>query len=60
MSDLSDLDLGVVSITQDADGIISINHDGMDEQRALWMLESARFLLLSWYWLQESDDEDEE
>lgn len=55
--DLTALDLRVVTVTEDEHGIVQINHAGMDEARALWLLESAKHLILNGYWF--SDDEDE-
>lgn len=58
MDELADLDLRVVTITEEpGSGLVMFNHDGMSPERALWLLESARFLMLSEYWYGEDDDE---
>lgn len=54
------LDLRVVSITEDDTGELHINHDGMDERDALWILESAKTILLNRYWFEESEDDEDE
>lgn len=52
-----DFKLRVLTITEDEYGIIAINHAGMSEMRALWLLDSAKHLILTGYWGADDDDE---
>ncbi len=60
---IADLDIKVVSVTEDDNGAIHLDHRGMDETQALWLLESAKHLILNGYWFDtedtEGDDDDE-
>lgn len=58
---LAGLDLGVLTITEDPEegGVLALNYDGMTDERALFLLESAKFLILYGYWFgTEPEDED--
>lgn len=52
--------LRVLTITEDDEGIVAINHHGMNEARALWLLESAKYMILSGYWDHHDDDDDDD
>jgi hypothetical protein len=54
------LDIKVVSITEDEDGAIHLDHRGLDECQALWLLESARHLILNGYWFNDEETEDDD
>lgn len=55
-----DFKLRIVTITEDESGVIAINHAGMSEMRALWLLESARHMILTDYWGGNDQDEDQD
>jgi len=57
---IAELDIKVVSVTEDDNGAIHLNHSGMDECQALWLLESAKHLILNGYWFDTEDTEDED
>jgi hypothetical protein len=59
--ELDGLDLAVVTITEEPDtGRIAFNHEGMSMERTLWLLESAKTLLLNGYWYDDEDEDDED
>lgn len=52
-------ELRLVTVLEDDDGMVHVNHEGIDEMHALWLLESAKHILLASYWDNHDEDEDD-
>lgn len=58
--DLTELDIEVVTITCDGDGVVTFDAGGIDASRAVFLLRSAEFMLMNDHWFGTDEDEDED
>lgn len=49
--------LYILTVLEDDEGMVHLNYDGLEAQHALWLLESAKHILLDNYWSEEVEDE---
>lgn len=60
LADLSDLDLQVVTVTCDANGIVAVDGGDAPIQTVVFMLASAQHILLHGHFWPEDDEEGED
>lgn len=54
---LTELDVECVLITRDADGEITVDGGGMSSEALLFLIESAKFIMLADFFFPDDDDD---